>query len=124
MPEDKSLEEEINDVIQETAEKVASNIVFPEFPTSMKVTVTNPTEPTKVDTARLENRLELILLALSKEVEDKTLDTAVQQEIEENLALSFPIGEKSIIWLEATTNQNDTIVEGRFSGILHKNFDA
>ena len=59
-----------------------------------------------------------------QEVYRKSLDTAVQQEIDENPNLPFPIGEKSICWIEATTNQNNTIVEGRFSGTLVKDVDA
>jgi len=59
-----------------------------------------------------------------QEVYRKTLDTAVQTEIDESPNLPFPVGEKSIVWIEATTNQNDTKVEGRFSGVLHKNVDA
>lgn len=59
-----------------------------------------------------------------QEVYRKSLDTSVQTEIDENPNLPFPIGEKSICWIEATTNQNDTIVEGRFSGTLVKDVGA
>ena len=38
--------------------------------------------------------------------------------IELNPPLSFPISEKSVVWLECTTDTNDIIVNARFSGEL------
>ena len=37
--------------------------------------------------------------------------------------LPFPIGEKSIMWLDATSTRVDTATTGRFSGILHTDVD-
>jgi len=53
-----------------------------------------------------------------QEVFRKTLDTEVQvyADIEPNLP--FPITEKTVIWVEASTDQNNTEVTCRFSGIL------
>lgn len=36
----------------------------------------------------------------------------------------FVIGEKSVFWIEATTDQNNTVVSGRFSGIEVRDVDA
>lgn len=38
--------------------------------------------------------------------------------IDLNPSLSFPISEKSVVWLECTTDTNDIIVNARFSGDL------
>lgn len=36
----------------------------------------------------------------------------------------FVIGEKSILWFTAETDQNNTTVSGRFSGELFRDVDA
>lgn len=36
----------------------------------------------------------------------------------------FVVGEKSVFWVEATTDQNNTVTSGRFSGIEFKDVDA
>jgi hypothetical protein len=46
------------------------------------------------------------------------IDTSVSSLASEQLALPLPIGESSVMWLEATTDKNDTIVNARFSGEL------
>lgn len=46
------------------------------------------------------------------------LDTDVDNILDLNPNLPFPIGEKSIVWLEATTDQNNTEISARFSGTL------
>lgn len=53
-----------------------------------------------------------------QEVFKKTLDTAVHTEININPNLPFPVSEKTVVWIEVTTDKADTIIEGRFSGIL------
>lgn len=58
-----------------------------------------------------------------QEVFRKDLDTSVSVTLEIDPKLPFPIGEKSIFWLEATTNRDNTSVTGRFSGILHNDVD-
>lgn len=59
-----------------------------------------------------------------QEVYRVSLDTAVTNDITENPNLSFPVSEKTVVWLEATTDKADTIVNARFSGILIKDVDA
>ncbi len=59
-----------------------------------------------------------------QEVYRKTLDTAVTTELDENPNLPFPITESTVTWIEATTDKNATIVEGRFSGELIRQVDA
>ena len=59
-----------------------------------------------------------------QEVYRKTLDTAVTTELNENPNLPFPLTESTVCWLEATTDKNATIVEGRFSGELIRNMNA
>lgn len=51
-------------------------------------------------------------------------DTSVSESIVISPAEPFVIGEKSILWLEATTTANSTSVRGRFSGKLVKDADA
>jgi hypothetical protein len=46
------------------------------------------------------------------------LDTSVSNLVSEQLALSLPITEQTVIWLEGTTDKNDTIINARFSGEL------
>jgi len=53
-----------------------------------------------------------------QEVYRKSLDTSVETSVDENPNIPFPISESTVVWLEATTDKNDTIVEGRFSGNL------
>ena len=49
------------------------------------------------------------------------VDTAVTGEpIQINPSLPFPISEKSVCWLECTSNKNDVTVNARFSGILER----
>lgn len=48
-------------------------------------------------------------------VYSKTIDTSVLQNFEGNMGHPFPVGEKSIFWFEATTDQNNTQVSIRYS---------
>lgn len=59
-----------------------------------------------------------------QEVYRVDIDTSVSNDVDEELRLPFPISEQTIIWLEGTTDQNNTIVNARFSGILVKDVDA
>lgn len=59
-----------------------------------------------------------------QEVYKVDIDTSVTNDVSENPQLPFPITEKSVVWLEATTDKADTIVNARFSGILVKDVDA
>lgn len=43
------------------------------------------------------------------------LDTSVENSVELNPSQPFVVGEKSVIWFEATSNQNNTVVSVRFS---------
>lgn len=52
------------------------------------------------------------------------MDTAVQVEKQLTPHSPFPIGEKSIMWLTATTDKDDTSVTARFSGELIRDVDA
>jgi hypothetical protein len=52
------------------------------------------------------------------------IDTSVENTVEIRPSQPFIIGEKSILWFEATTNTNDTQVSVRFSLIEEKNKDA
>lgn len=60
----------------------------------------------------------------NQEVFKGGMDTAVSNEIDLNPQLPFPISESSVVWMEATTDKADTIVNGRFSGILVRDADA
>jgi hypothetical protein len=56
-----------------------------------------------------------------QEVFKVDIDTTVTNEpIQVNPSLPFPISEKTVIWLECTSNKNDVIVNARFSGILER----
>lgn len=59
-----------------------------------------------------------------QEVYRKSLDTAVITSINENPRLPFPITEQTVAWMTATTDKNDTTLEGRFSGTLVRDVDA
>lgn len=37
--------------------------------------------------------------------------------------LPFPVGEKSIMWLEVVSTRANTATTGRFSGMLHNDVD-
>jgi hypothetical protein len=52
------------------------------------------------------------------------IDTSVENTHEINPSQPFVIGEKSILYFEATTDTNDTFVSCRFSGILFRDVDA
>lgn len=52
------------------------------------------------------------------------IDTAKDNNIDVNTPIPFPIGEKSILYLTATTTQNNTSVSGRFSGELFRDVNA
>jgi hypothetical protein len=52
------------------------------------------------------------------------MDTSVNNTIDLSPQLPFPIGESSVVWMEATTDKADTIIKGRFSGILVRDVDA
>lgn len=56
----------------------------------------------------------------NQEVFRGSLDTAVATEINVNPNLPFPVSASSVVWMEATTDKADTIVSGRFSGILQR----
>lgn len=53
-----------------------------------------------------------------QEVARMLMDTDVQNEMDLNPNLPFPIGEKSYCYLECETDTNNTVVSGRFSGVL------
>ena len=52
------------------------------------------------------------------------LDTAKANHIDYETPIPLPIGERSIIYLTATTTTNNTSVSGRMSGELFRNVDA
>lgn len=52
------------------------------------------------------------------------IDTAVSNIGELSPPEPFPVGEKSIVWVEVTTDQNDTIINGRLTGVLSLDPDA
>jgi len=52
------------------------------------------------------------------------MDTAVESSQQVNPSQPFIIGEKSILYFEATTDTNDTSASCRFSGILVRDVDA
>ena len=58
-----------------------------------------------------------------QEVFRKDVDTSINVSIPIEPNLPFPIGEKSIIWIEAVSTRADTATTGRFSGILHNDVD-
>lgn len=58
------------------------------------------------------------------EVFRETIDTSVENTIELVPSEPFVIGEKSVLWFEATTNSDNTIANCRFSGELVANPDA
>lgn len=58
------------------------------------------------------------------EVYRDSIDTAVAEHIDIHPSEPFVIGEKSIYWIEARTNANNTSVRGRFSGKLVRDADA
>ena len=59
-----------------------------------------------------------------QEVFRYNMDTAVEVHAAIEPNLPFPVGEKSIVWLEATTNRDDTECSARFSGELFRDSDA
>jgi hypothetical protein len=59
-----------------------------------------------------------------QEVYKRSLDTAVITNLNENPRLPFPVTEQTVVWMEATTDKNDTILEGRFSGVLVRSVDT
>lgn len=59
-----------------------------------------------------------------QEVYSVDIDTSVNNDISENPQLPFPVDGSSCVWMEATTDKADTIVNGRFSGILIRDNDA
>lgn len=52
------------------------------------------------------------------------IDTALDNIAQLTPPEPFPISEKSILWVEITTDQNTTIVNGRLTGILVEDVDA
>lgn len=54
----------------------------------------------------------------NQEVYQGSMDTSVSTTIDLNPQLPFPVSESSVVWMEATTDKADTIISGRFSGIL------
>lgn len=52
------------------------------------------------------------------------IDTGVENTVQITPSQPFVIGEKSILWFEATTNTDNTEVSLRFSGILIQDVDA
>lgn len=59
-----------------------------------------------------------------QEVFRANIDTQKTNEINVNPNLPFPISEKSVMWLEVTSDKVDVEVTGRFSGILERDSDA
>lgn len=55
---------------------------------------------------------------------NELMDTAVENMDEVNPAQPFIVGEKSVLYFEATTDTNDSFVSCRFSGILFRDVDA
>jgi len=53
-----------------------------------------------------------------QEVFRASMDTSVTTQIDINPNLPFPVSESSVVWMEATTDKANTIIKGRFSGIL------
>lgn len=53
-----------------------------------------------------------------QEVFRKLLDTSVEVELDVSPSLPFPITEKCICWIEASSDKDNTMVTGRFSGNL------
>lgn len=58
------------------------------------------------------------------EVARINLDTSVDNQSQLLPPVPFPIEEKQVIWLEAETDTNNTVVTGRFSGELARYVDA
>lgn len=58
------------------------------------------------------------------EVVRMNVDCSIENHQELAPPLPFPIGEKSCFWLEATTNRDNTVVNGRFSLIEVRDVDA
>ena len=58
-----------------------------------------------------------------QEVYRVEMDTSVANDVSENPQLPFPVTEKSVVWVEATTDKADTIVNSRFSWILVRDVD-
>lgn len=52
------------------------------------------------------------------------LDVALSNQLDVHPQEHFLIEEKSIFWLECETDKNNTAVQGRFSGKLHRNSDT
>lgn len=59
-----------------------------------------------------------------QQIYSTSIDTSISNLVLETLPLPLPITEQSVIWLEATTDKNDTIVNARFSGELVRANDA
>lgn len=59
-----------------------------------------------------------------QEVYKVDIDTEVANDVSENPLLPFPVSERTVIWMEATTDKASTIVNARFSGVLVKDVDA
>lgn len=58
------------------------------------------------------------------EVFREGIDTSIDNTIQVLPKEAFVIGEKSVFWLEAETDSNDTIVNARFSGKMIRDVDA
>lgn len=58
-----------------------------------------------------------------QEVFRDQIDTQVKTSSDVEPNLPFPISEKSIVWIEATSDSANTSVTGRFSGIMIKDAD-
>nr|AKH48016.1 hypothetical protein [uncultured marine virus] len=59
-----------------------------------------------------------------QEVYRMDMDTAVENNIRETPLLPFPITEETVLWLECTSDKNDTVINARFSGELTRDVDA
>lgn len=55
---------------------------------------------------------------------NELIDTSADNAYSINPSQPFIVGEKSVLWFEATTDTNDTFVSCRFSGIEVRDFDA
>lgn len=57
-------------------------------------------------------------------VYSEDIETKSTNDITESPPLPFPVGGSSVVWMEATTDKDNIIVNGRFSGILVRDADA
>lgn len=61
------------------------------------------------------------VLNVIEEIFTHTIDTEVENSIQFKPSQPFVIQEKSVVWMTATTDKNNTVVAGRISGVQVKN---